>query len=406
MRILFITTRKMYPVSDGGQKGIELHFNLFRDRDDFIAVVMSNVNDDCRDWKEYFPRIDDMLVIKRCHPQIGKNPVKALWQWYISGKPRRAQVVESEDNKKRVMDYIIKNKIETVVLEGPYSAEHIDFKQLKAMGIRIVTVDHNVEYLFQKENLRRFGALKWLEIFRLKHYEREILSKSDLVITVSPHDAGFLSKEFNLKNVKHIPVPLRSKLAQWKESNKPYIVFNGSLNNYINRISMQWFLDAVWKVYAHKHSNVKLKITGGISGCIKEKIEKCYTNIDFTGFLAEDELEQLMTECLFEISPIIYGSGIKLKLLEALAYGIPTIAMRHCFEGAWYDVGKYTPYIVADDAKAFLGAMERLTIDKEYRRKISVQAKVHFNEIYDSKENRESWYEALRNDKIKRDALQ
>lgn len=387
----------MYPVSDGGQKCIELHFNLFRDRDDFIAVVMSNVNDDCSDWKEYFPRIDDMLVIKRCHPQLSKNPIKALWQWYISGKPRRAQVIESEDNKKRVMDYIIKHKIETVVLEGPYSAEHIDFKQLKALGVRIVTVDHNVEYMYQRENLRRFSILAFPEINRLKKYEKEILKKSDTVITVSPLDAKILEAEFELSNIQYISAPLEQKRIQWDDTAKErYIVFNGSMNNSINYNSMCWFLDNVWRKYVKKYKNVVLKITGSVSSKRKKRIEK-YVNVSFSGFLEEIELEKLMTNCLFAISPILYGSGVKVKLLEALSYGIPTIATEHCFEGAEYDKNKCTPYIVAENADHYLTEMGRLTDDILYRKMIAKDAGLYFYETYASKENRDKWYDVLRN---------
>ena len=104
MNILVIMPLKVYPAIDGGLQGLRVHHRMLHQMGVKLYGVMSNVNDGCEDWREYMPEFEDILILSRCHPQLGKQPVKALWEWLLSGKPRRAQVLESRENKKRVMD--------------------------------------------------------------------------------------------------------------------------------------------------------------------------------------------------------------------------------------------------------------------------------------------------------------
>lgn len=394
MRILFIMTRKMYPVEDGGQKGIHAHFSFIDAEDDFAAGIMSNVNDDCHDWKKFFPKLNDMMIMKRCHPQVKKNPIAAIGGWILSGKPRRAQVLVSKQYAQEVMKYILENDIETVLLEGPYGAEYLDFSVLKQHHIRVVLVDHNVEYIFQKESLRRFGIFALPEVQRTKEYEAKILPQADCVITVSPKDADILREQFGLKNVRFMPIPMAKNEKTWHESDTDYILFNGSLGMYTNRYSMQWFVKEVFSEFHKACPNIKLMVTGSVN----DKIRSMFSaeGIEFTGFLSDEELERRLTSCLFVVSPIIIGSGTKLKLLEGLSYGIPIIATGHCFDGIPYDMDKKTPYIVAHDAKDYVEQMKLLAASAERRIALGAEAKRFFDEVYASDANREQWRKILK----------
>lgn len=393
MNILLVMTRKMYPIDDGGQQGIAAHYRMLSKMGAEVYGVMSNVNDDCTDWHEYMPEFKELLIFKRCHPQFGKKPIRTLLEWGLSDKPRQAQVIESKENKKCVMDYIKEKDIETVLLEGPFGAEYIEFDHLRAIGIRIIIVEHNVEYVYQKEALSKYGCLARPEVNRTKKYERMILPQADKIVTVSPMDKKILEKEFGLTNVAFLPIPMEMADIRWKKTASTYIIFNGSLNSYVNYYSMKEFCKTVFPKYAKHHPEMKLLITGGVKDSVRKEFS--HANIEFTGFVSEERLYELLCSCCFMVSPIIIGSGTKLKLMEGLSMGIPIVASEHCFEGIPFQVDHSVPYLVASTAEEYLAYMEQLTDSVEMRESLSRTAVDFYYDMFASEKNREKWAETL-----------
>ena len=393
MNILLVMTRKMYPIHDGGQQGIAAHYRMLNGMGVDVYGVMSNVNDDCEDWREHMPEFRDLMVLRRCHPQVWKKPVQALWGWGLSSKPRQAQVIESKVNRRRVMDYIKEKNIAVVLLEGPFGAEYIDFDCLRNAGVRIVVVEHNVEYIYQKEALSKYGCLAKPEISRTKKYEKKILPQADAVITVSPTDRTILEREFGLTNVDFLPIPMERPDVRWKETESEYIIFNGSLNSYVNYYSMKRFCKVSFPRYIKRYPEVKLFITGGVKDSIRREFS--HENIEFTGFLSERRLRDLLCFCRFMISPIIIGSGTKLKLIEGLSMGIPIVASEHCFEGVPFNADNPTPYLVASKPEEYLQHMERLTDSMEARGVLSEAAAAFYYDTFVSENNRRQWARKL-----------
>ena len=393
MRILLVMTRKMYPIKDGGQLGIAAHYRMLKHMGIEVYGVMSNVDDDCEDWHEYMPEFKELLVLRRCHPQVGKKPVHALLEWCLSSKPRQAQVIESEENKKRVMDYIKEKNIDLILLEGSFGAEYIDFDYLRTTGIRIIIVEHNAEYIYQKEALSKYGCLALPEINRTKKYEQMILPQADKVITVSPADRAILERDFALTNVDFAPIPMEMPDIRWKETDSNYIIFNGSLNSYVNYYSMKEFYRNVFLQYVKQYPEMRILITGGVKESVRREFS--HENIEFTGFVTEERLHELLCSCRFMVSPIIIGSGTKLKLIEGLSMGIPIVASGHCFEGVPFDAKDATPYLVALTTKDYLEHMVRLTDSVETRTSLSRTAADFYYDTFASEKNRKKWAETL-----------
>ena len=291
------------------------------------------------------------------------------------------------------MDYIKEKNIETVLLEGPFGAEYIDFDYLRAIGIRIVIVEHNVEYVYQKEALSKYGCLSQPEVNRTKKYERIILPQADKIVTVSPMDKKILEKEFGLTNVVFLPIPMEMPDIRWKETPSKYIIFNGSLNSYVNYYSIKEFCKTVFPKYAKHHPEMKLLITGGVKDSVRKEFS--HANIEFTGFVSEKRLYELLCSCCFMVSPIIIGSGTKLKLMEGLSMGIPIVASEHCFEGIPFHVDHPVPYLVASTAEEYLAYMEQLTDSVEMRESLSQTAVDFYYDMFASEKNREKWAETL-----------
>lgn len=399
-KIIFITPEVILPPLSGGKictyNRIESFLNKFN-----VSVVMpssENTQKDKADVEKLFKKNANVLILNRSSKSLKKSNLLNKFvegiRWLISGKPRAAQTIFSLSNRDLVTQYIIKNNIEVVILEGPYSSELIDFGTLKHYGIKIVMIAHNVEALFIKDYFEKYGIIGRLETKRTRTYETLILESSDLVVSISPEDKKILTEEYKLNNVIYMPTILRKSSLTWNVSNSNYIAFLGSLNFYPNYHGIKWFLENVFVDFVKTNLDIKLKITGMVDKKIKNEFEK-YKNVEFTGYLSQKQMEQLILNCSFSIIPIIKGSGVKIKLLESLSYGVPTITTLHPLAGVLLN-GKQ-PFLVGKNPEEFLMHMNKLTSDQNYRAQLGYKAKAFFDTTYASVENENMWREKVLN---------
>jgi len=121
-----------------------------------------------------------------------------------------------------LMFEILENNIGTVVLEGPFAAALLDVPQLKRKHIRIVLVEHNVEYKYFLESLKLPHWIAGLEARRIYSMEKKIVKCADHTICISPQDENDLQKEFDTTSISYLPsvLPKKEVLALKKEWDK------------------------------------------------------------------------------------------------------------------------------------------------------------------------------------------
>jgi polysaccharide biosynthesis protein PslH len=83
------------------------------------------------------------------------------------------------------------------------------------------------------------------------------------------------------------------------------------------------------------------------------------------------------------VVPLRYGSGTRLKILEAFAHGIPVVSTTLGAEGL--DVVDGVHLLVADTVSGLAAACHRLLTEPELRRDIVANARTHFLERFESK---------------------
>lgn len=396
--ILIISPQLVFPPVDGGKKCIYHHITML-ENENKVSFVMGNVENGAK-LPEKYCGIKNALFFKRNNHRIKKSniilKIYEILKWLVSGLPRQAQTIFSKTDRKVVMNYIIENAIDVIVLESPYAAEYLEFAIVKKYKIKIVLIEHNVEYLFSKEYLKKFGMLAGIEIKRIFEYEKKIILNSNMVISISKFDAEFIKEKFQIEYVKYLPLYFPPTLISWKINQSNYIIFTGSLEFYPNYNGIKWFLENIFGEYIKKNPSIVLKITGKVSQKKARKI-LMFNNVQLTGLLSKEEFESLELNCLFAIVPIIKGSGIKMKLLEALSYGIPTIATMHAFQGIPYDRVENVPYLIGENKIEFLKHMLFLTKNEKKREELSKNARAFFHKVYASNSNMERWKNEILN---------
>jgi glycosyltransferase involved in cell wall biosynthesis len=107
------------------------------------------------------------------------------------------------------------------------------------------------------------------------------------------------------------------------------ILFLGSFRHTPNLEALDWFVEQVLPLVLAEEPRARVKVVG--SDPPKRSAFRHAEAVDLVGFV-EDVREPLSRYSLF-VCPILSGSGVRVKLLEAFAAGIPVVSTRLGAEG-------------------------------------------------------------------------
>ena len=262
--------------------------------------------------------------------------------------------------ERALIDLLKTKKPDVAQLEGIFMMPYVSCIR-KNSAARIVLRSHNVEHLIwqglAKEEKR--GLRKWYLSFlakRLKAYESTVLSSVDAIVAISGEDA---SKLRSLGETPEIFVSPPGVNPKWAEKGNTItkaqnFFFIGSMDWLPNREGMTWLTNEVWPLLPEE-SDVLLTVTG--KGLDKAFVgEHRRRGINFTPEAEDARIFMLQHDIL--LVPLLSGSGVRIKILEALSLGRAVVSTSLGAEGL--DLRDQEHIIIADSAKAFANAIMRL----------------------------------------------
>jgi GT2 family glycosyltransferase/glycosyltransferase involved in cell wall biosynthesis len=168
-------------------------------------------------------------------------------------------------------------------------------------------------------------ALRW-ELRMLPRLDRiQVCSREnrDYLLSFLPELAGRIDDEFRAGIDT-------SRYAFHNEAREPFtILFLGSFRHTPNQEALAWFLDRVFPQVRSEQPGAQLLIVGAEMPA-REFLQQ-RDGVTWVGFV-DDIREPLARYALF-VCPILSGSGVRVKLLEAFAAGIPVVSTRLGAEG-------------------------------------------------------------------------
>src|SRR6185503_16310562 len=122
---------------------------------------------------------------------------------------------------------------------------------------------------------------------------------------------------------------------------------------------LRWFLDAIWPAVRSSVPDAILLVAGSVCGAAKPLSD----GVRLLGSVRD--LAGLYRRAAVVISPLQAGSGLKIKLIEALAHGKAIVATGVTLQGVEQEVDGAV--LVADDPADFAAAVIRLLSDEKLR---------------------------------------
>lgn len=210
---------------------------------------------------------------------------------------------------------------------GQYDLLYLDHSQMLLYGrffpkAKKILMSHDVM-------AERFGHKENLIAKIVRYSEGRLMRMPNLTIfTFSEKDVNIVKKSYGLV-AKHTNFFLDDCIIKATPSkiDNAYVFF-GKWKRSDNFDGLKWFFDTV---YPHRPKTEKYRIIGiGLPKDFSNYISTL-PNVEYLGFV--DNPYEIITNSRAVISPIFSGAGVKVKVVEALACGVPVIGNKLAFEG-------------------------------------------------------------------------
>jgi glycosyltransferase involved in cell wall biosynthesis len=219
----------------------------------------------------------------------------------------------------------------------------------------IIYHSHSIEYEIRKKFNN--GIISYLTYF----LEKKVFQLSSFSTSVSKNEYKKIYSLYNKKTIifeNGIDLNKIKKIPK-KKNNYRYLIYTGSYLYKPNKEAIDILVNKIMPKILILNPSLKLIITGG--GYYKKKQYKWLINKDK---LKKEQLYYYLkhAECL--VAPLLYGSGTRIKILEALCVGTNVVTTPIGIEGIRFLKKNNNPLII-NNIKLFPTYINRLLKNKK-----------------------------------------
>lgn len=384
MKILMLTPYLPYPPASGGQIRT-LNLLKYLSQNHEITLVSLYKNDK---EKQYASQLQSfckkIYVCKRPEKpwQIG-NILSAV----LTFLPFLIVRNYSVEAKKLIERLLIEEKFDVIHAETFYIMPHIPDTTIPILLVE-QTIEFKVyQHFISSLNIAVRLALN-IDILKLRYWEKYYWKKATLVAAVSESDQKMIKELEPTINPVTIPNGAGDEMfvttIPEKNLSNPTLLFVGNFFWLQNIEAAEYLMRKVFPKLVKEIPNIKLVIAGQN---IEQKlnVEDLHNNIQIINIAPEDAkaVKDLYKKATVFIAPIYGPGGTRLKILAAMAGGLPVVSTRTGIEGL--GVRDREHVLVADRTDEFVNQVKVILSDPDLYNKIQKNA-------FDRVKKRYSWH--------------
>ena len=346
-KLLFITTRLFWPTDSGRKVGLYYYCKGLNEKFGYDIYLYSFLEaEQNQEYIKFKPTfIKDIKIAKKINVFdklkniIYKSCIKRKW-------PIQCSLYFSNRNKDAINKLCKNINPDVIIVDMVRLAPYYEaFKDLNCR--KILDMDDLLSERYDRQLKSNYKSslagqyssnlsslfLKFIELKSIKNliliFEKNLIAKAELnyaciyekVIFVSSKEANKLNKYYANKAID-IPLGINVKEfinCRYQKQKENNICFVGNMYVAANIDTLKLIAT---EVLPYIKTDYKFYVIGKVSEDLKKQYSK-YTNIIFTGRM--DNIYNIAGMCKLFLAPIAYGSGIKTKILEAMAMQMPVI---------------------------------------------------------------------------------
>jgi len=387
MNILIISNKAVYP-RDGGNMAILNLATGYANQGHkvFILNMITYKHQNRLEDIDTFKKLNIEIIGVKVNTHI--SYFKLLKNIILSDKPYNLERFISNEFSEKIIQLISSQSFDFIQLESLYTLPYINIIRKSFKG-KVIYRSHNIEYIIWKENATYSKSLPKKIYFnflakRLKAYEEKKINEYDLLLPISYTDANHYNQLGNNKPLLVTPFGINSayystlRSQNTTEKKTQSILFLGSLDWIPNQMGLIWFIKNVLPKVCKTIPEIKLKVAGrNAPPWLIKKLN--ISNIEYLGTI-ENAIEFILTDGVF-IVPLFAGSGMRVKIIEAMALGKSIISTPKGAEGLNFTSQEI---IIAKTADEFAENIVILSKNNEKQTELGNFAQLKVKSDYDS----------------------
>lgn len=288
----------------------------------------------------------------------------------LTGEPYEFRWLRSSDMARRLRELVSRFSFDVV------HADTLGLAPYVALVPNVGTVlnHHDIESaLVQRRALSERG-LMWRAFWRqeaahLLAAERRWCPSFDVNIVVS-NDEGHLL-EPSCGRSKICVVPNGVDVTYFTPRVDPggnRLLFCGRLDQLANRGAITFFFNAIWPELSGRVQQLEIDVVGKNPPSWLVELSQRDPRVHVPGFV--DDVRSYFHKATVFVCPITDGGGTRLKILDALAMGMPVVSTTFAASGLSLSHGKHL--LLADTSEDFMNAIVQLLTTEAMRRTLSI----------------------------------
>jgi polysaccharide biosynthesis protein PslH len=374
MNILLLCNKSPYPPKEGGPIAMNMIVEGLISAGHKVKVLAVNSDKYHITRNQIPPDYLSKTGIELVDVDLRIKASDALFN-LVTNRSYHVERFKSKNLASRLTDILKNEHFDVVQFEMLYMSAYLEVVRHHSEA-RAVLRAHNIEHLiWERIAATASNPLKKLYLGHLartlKEYELSIINQVDGLATISETD-----KDFFLHAGCRIPVAAITfgiDLKVFREISTEYefpsLFSIGAMNWIPNQEGMRWFLENVWMDIHRQFPFLKYYIAG--REMPSWLTTSHYPNVIVVGEV-EDALEFMNSKAIM-IVPLFSGSGIRIKIIEAMAAGKAIISTSIGAEGIQYHHGE--DLMIADSPCEFFEMISACVENQDLIRKIGSNAK-------------------------------
>ena len=386
MRILVLTNRVPFPLTDGGALGMDVFLKGLPEAGCPTRLLAMNTTRHPV-APEKLPQVWPALEkIRTVAVDNAIRPLPLLRNWLLGKNPYHVERFWNQDFAQALAEELADFRPDVVHIESPFLAEYLPIIRKHLPSARTAFRMNNVEAeIWQRlaGEAKNPAKRRYLQSLsrRMAAYEKKVWPLFDVLLPVTAQDAAVAAQHVDESRIRVVPFCIdleKYPLQPWPE--KPAAYHLAAMDWLPNVEAAEWFIAHIWPLVAERLPQLEVTFAG--RHMPEKLLEKAVGNLHVMGEIPDATLFAADKNIL--VVPLKSGGGIRVKILEAMAAGKLVVSTRVGMQGISAQNGVHA--FLADTPEAFAAALAEAVANPEKAAAIARAGAAFVRAHFDRKE--------------------